>query len=302
MELREFGFLQKPLKGKFLGISFAPLDDHAERLEALKKDSNVDGFYYPPQIAKYTVDPFTNNIKEKIEQTNKPASVYFLPSSHTIRIESPVSTDEEPCADEALIVYLLAYVYGTRLQPSKWKFDGRVPVSPMNRIYISDDTCLHFLEYVYCWWRNLAESQRTKFVNILYVYTRANTLEWDWDAFLHQYMVFDALYNLHLEFNPRLKKLNITHKMRFEILCDAYSVFNEELVNRIYDARNNLFHEAMWVQSTIGFGSPDGDAYQLPRYLAELNAQIICGITGYKNKYTRYPWWTWQTLEFDKMK
>ena len=91
MELREFGFLQKPLKGKFLGISFAPLDEHAERLEALKKDSNVDGFYYPPQIAKYTVDPFTNNTKEKIEQTNRPASVYFLPSSHTIIVNfSPI--------------------------------------------------------------------------------------------------------------------------------------------------------------------------------------------------------------------
>ena len=300
MKPSEFGFLQKPLEGEFLGISFAPLDDHAERLESLKNDSNIDGFYYPPQIAKYNVDPFTDNTKEKIAQTDRPASVYFLLSSHTITIKNPVSTDKEPCTDEALIIYLLAYVYGTRLQPSKWKFEGRVPIKPINSIYISDVTSLHFLEHVYYWWRNLAENQRTKFMNILYVYTRANSLEWDWDAFLHQYMVFDALYNFHLEFKPNVRASN--HKERFNILCNQYSVFDENLISRFYNARNNLFHEAMWVESTIGFGSPDSDAYQLPRYLAALNAQIICAITGYKNEYARCPWWTWQRLEFDKMK
>jgi hypothetical protein len=42
--------------------------------------------------------------------------------------------------------------------------------------------------------------------------------------------VFDALYDLHLEFKPHLKKLksNITHKMRFDFLCDAYSIFNDD--------------------------------------------------------------------------
>ena len=296
----EFGFLRTPLKGEFLGVSITPFPDHSERLSALEKDSNRDGFYYPPQIAKYAIDPFTQNLNEKIEQTERPAFVYFLPSSHTITIENPVSTDKEPCTDEALIVYLLAYAHETRLQPSQWKFDGRVPVKATNNIYISDETCLHFMKHVYSWWRNLTDTQRIKFINILYVYSRANSLEWDWDAFLHQYIVFDALYNFHLEFKPNVKASN--HRERFNILCNQYSVFNECLINRIYNARNDLFHEAMWVQSTIGYGSPDGDAYQLPRYLAGLNAQIICGITGYKNKYVHSPWWTWQRLEFDKMK
>lgn len=301
LDKNEFGFLQIPLRAEFLGVSFAPLSDHTEKLEVLQKDANKDGFYYPPQIASYSIDPRTDKIKKKIEQSEKPAKVYYLPPSHQISIKSPVATEGEPCTDEALIIYLLAYVYGTRLQPSKWKFEGRVPVKSVNNIYITNDTCLHFLEHVYTWWRKLTDSQRIKYVNILYAYTRATSLEWDWDAFLHQYMVFDALYNFHLEFKPYLKELKPTHKMRFNILCDTYSVFNEELVNRMYNARNNLFHEAMWVKSTIGFGSPDSDAYQLPFYLATLNAQIISSITGYKNEYARCPWWTWQTLEFDKI-
>lgn len=300
MEKGEFGFLIKPLEGEFLGVSITPFSDHAKRLEAVQKDSNKDGFYYPPQFP-YSVDLATNKLKEKVEHSEKPASVFFLPPSHQISIQSPVCADGEKGTDEALIVYLLAYIYGTRLQPSKWKFDGRVPIKSVSHTYITDAICLDFLEHVYKWWISLTESQRIKFVNLLYVYTRATSLEWDWDAFLHQYMVFDALYNFHLEFKPYLKELKPTHKMRFNILCDAYSVFNEELVNRIYNARNNLFHEAMWVNSTIGFGSLDGDAYQLPYYLATLNAQLISSITGYKNEYARSPWWTRQTLEFDKM-
>lgn len=297
----EFGFLINPIRGEFLGVSITPLPDHANRLEAIQKDSNKDSFYYPPQIASYNVDLITNKLKDKVERSERPALLFFLPSSHQISIQNPICKDGEKGTDEALIIFLLAYIYGTRLMPSQWKFDGRVPIKPVNNIYITDATSLHFLEHVYTWWKTLSESQRIKFVNILYVYTRATSLEWDWDCFLHQYMIFDALYNFHLEFKPYLKELKLTHKMRFNILCDAYSVFNEDLVNRIYNARNNLFHEAMWVESTIGFGSPDGDAYQLPRYLSELNSQIICGITGYKNQYSRLPWWTRQTLEFDKM-
>jgi hypothetical protein len=295
----EFGFLIKPLEGELSGVLISPLLDHSSRLEALNKSSNRDGFYYPPQMASYKVDLLTNSLKDKIERSDRPASLYFLPSSHKISIQNPICKDGEKGTDEALIVFLLAYLYGTRLMPSKWKFDGRVPIKSVNNISISDTTTLHFLEHVYSWWKKLTESQRIKFVNILYVFSRASSLEWDWDAFLHQYMVFDALYNFHLEFQPSNKAKD--HKSRFNILCHEYSVFNDDLINRIYNARNNLFHEAMWVESTIGFGSPDRDAYQLPRYLSSLNSQIICGITGYQNQYTRTAWWTMQMLGFDKM-
>jgi len=299
MRTVEFGFLQKPFQAEFSGISITPLDDHPERLRILKESSNIDGYHYPPQVVKYKVDLFTDELTEKIKHTEKPASVYPMLSYHIISINNPVSLDKEPCTDEALIIYLLAYLNGTRLQPTEWKFEGRIPIKPVNNFHITDATCLNFLEHVYDWWIKLTEIQRIKFVNILYVYTRATSLEWDWDAFLHQYMVFDALYNFHLELQPTKKAKD--HKGRFNILCYEYSVFNEDLINRMYNARNNLFHEAMWVESTIGFGSPNRDAYQLPQYLSALNSQIICGITGYKNQYIRTEWWTRQMLDFDKM-
>jgi hypothetical protein len=299
LDNNEFGFLINPIKGDFLGVSIEPMTDHGSRLAAIQESSNKDGFYYPPQTARYNVDLVTNKRKEKIERSERPASLFFLPSSHHVSIQNPIFKDGEKGTDEALIVFLLAYLYGTRLMPSKWKFDGRVPIKPVNNIYITDGTTLHFLEHVYSWWKILSENKRIKFVNMLYVFNRARSLEWEWDAFLHQYMVFDALYNFHLEFQPENKAKD--HKSRFNILCEKYSVFNEELVNRIYSTRNDLFHEAMWVESTIGFGSPDQDAYHLPLHLARLNAQIICGLTGYKNEYIRQPWWVRDTIEFDKM-
>lgn len=295
----EFGFLINPVRFEFSGVSISPLPDHADRLTVIKEESNRDGFYYPPQVANYTVDLLSNSLKDKIERSERPASLFFLPSSHQILIQNPICKDGEKGTDEALIIFLLGYIYGTRLMPSQWKFDGRVPIKPINNIYITDATTLHFLEHVYAWWKTLSENQRIKFVNILYVFNRARSLEWEWDAFLHQYIVFDALYDLHHEFNPPSQRPKL--KERFNILCDRYSVFNEDLVKRIYSTRNDLFHEAMWVDSTIGFGSPDREAYQLPFHLARLNARLICGITGYRNEYTRSVWWAMGTFEFDKM-
>ena len=222
-----------------------------------------------------------------------------MPSSHQITIPNPICTDSEKGSDETLITFLFAYIYGTRLMPSKWRFDGRIPIKPANHIYVTDNTILHFFEHVYTWWKTLTENQRIKFINILYVFNRARSLEWDWDTFFHQYVVFDALYKFHLELHPNRKAKNHLH--RFKVLCEEYSVFNVSLINNIYTTRNELFHEAMWANSMIGFGSQNRDAHQLPFHLARLNERIISGITGYKNGYIRTPWWCFGAFEFDKM-
>jgi hypothetical protein len=178
LETNKFGFLINPLKGEFLGVSITPLPDHAKNLEIIQNDSNKDGFYYPPQQASYNVDSITDVLKDKIERSEKPPTVFFLPSSHQISIEKPICKDGEKGTDEALIIFLLAYIYGARLMPSQWKFDGRVQIKPINSNYITDSICLDFLEHTYQWWVGLTENQRIKFVNILYVYTRATSLEW----------------------------------------------------------------------------------------------------------------------------
>lgn len=297
----EFGFLQVPLKGGFSGVEITPLSDHKDRLAWLNQHSNDDGFFYPPLVSMYEVDLITRKRRRKVEKTTRPASVYHLPASHEILIDAPVSPIGNSFGDEALIIHLLAYVYGTRLQFSKWRFDGRVPIKSGGNFSTTERTCLDFLKHAYAWWRELTDDQRTRFVNILYVHTRARSLEWEWDAFAHQYMTFDALFRLHEEI--RSSKSSISHRERFTVMCSKYGIRdNPGLVDRIYLARNELFHEAMWTGSTIGFGSADSDAFHLPDHLARLNARIICSMVGYTNEYVGSVWWAMGTFSFDRPK
>ena len=297
----EFGFLQIPLEGGFAGIAITPLSDHKDRLAWLNQHCNKDGFFYPPQVSTYEIDLVTRKKRKKVEKTTRPASVYHLPASHQILIDASVSPVGESFGDEALIIHLLAYVYGTRLQLARWRFDGRVPIKPVHNISITEQTCLDFLRHTYAWWRDLTADQRTRFVNILYVHTRARSLEWEWDAFIYQYMTFDALFRLHTEIRP--SKSTISHKQRFAVMCSEYGIpDNDDLINKIYLARNELFHEAMWTGSTIGFGSADKDALYLPYHLARLNARIICSMLGYTHEYVGSVCWAMGTFLFDNSK
>lgn len=116
--MANFGFLKNPISGSFSGVALAPLPDHAERLEWFEEESNRDGFFYPPQMATYELAPKTHEKKRKIERSERPASVFHLPESHDLNIGNPAGVVGSPFADDALIIHLLAFVYGTRLQVS----------------------------------------------------------------------------------------------------------------------------------------------------------------------------------------
>jgi|AntRauTorckE6833_2_1112554.scaffolds.fasta_scaffold05360_2 hypothetical protein len=298
---REFGFLQQPIKGDFLGIKILPLSDHQERLNWIEENINRDGFFYPPQQATYKVDPITNKNAEKIEKSEKPASIFKLLPSHKITVTNPTNDLNTTNSDDVLVINVLAYLFGTRLQFADWKFDARVPIKYTNDIVIMNSALFHFLEFVYDWWCDLTPINQLKYINILYVFTRTRSLQWKWEKFAHQYMVFDAIFNLHKELNSIQK--NVSHRERFDILLDKYEMPNkEELVNQIYSTRNNLFHEAIWGENLFGFGPLDSNIQSLPLYLSALNSRLICSITDYKNEYSTSKWWTRQQFPFDRPK
>jgi len=83
--------------------------------------SNKDGFLYPPEIATWTCDPLTGKAVEKVQRSARPAAVYSLPSSHTLMLTAPLDASTSTSSDDVLIIYLLSYLYGTRLQPSSWR-------------------------------------------------------------------------------------------------------------------------------------------------------------------------------------
>jgi hypothetical protein len=302
--IREFGFLLEPISGNFLGGSITPLDDHSDRAIWFEESSNRDGFYYPPQEVLYELDPDTMERKDKIDRSGRPALLYPLPASHRLCLTSPLDATKAVTSDDALIIHLLGYLYGRRLQFADWKFDGRVPVKPLGGIYVRPETSLEFVGHAYKWWRSNTIDIRKRLIHILYVFTRARSLEWEWDAFIHQYIVFDGLYRLHRKLDPAPPRRDVPHRQRIEFMLDAYGIPrppNSNLVQSLCLVRNDLFHEAAWDGETICFGNADSDAFYLPHHLARLNSRLICCILNYRNDYSMSGWWAMGSFSFGRV-
>lgn len=279
-----FGFLPEPVIASFAGVHIEPLPDHEQRLGWYQKNSNIDGYFYPPLVATYE-----GKRPRKVPQTTRPAAVYRLPASHILSIKAPIEP-AFPHSDFALLIHSLAFIFGTRLQFEEWKFDGRVPVKPKLAASISTPVRLHFVEHVYEWWKGLPPELKVRVVSLFYAYNCAIAAEWEWDAFYQQYMVFDGLFRLHADLTSLTTKTS--HKGRFAILCSAYGIpLNESLVDELYKARNNLFHEAMWAGAMIGHRTAGQNDHYYPHHLARLNARLLCAITAYRNSFTASVWW-----------
>jgi hypothetical protein len=295
MVTRKFGTLLIPFRASFRGVSIEPFENHERISNSLTSIANKDGYFYPPTVQTYQVSSRTGKPR-RIKNTARPASVYHLPATHSINIENPAAIDIN-FEDAGLFIHLLAFLFGTRLQFSEWRMEGRVPINSNHNISISEEVAAHFLESVYCEWREWPEESRKRFVNILYVYTRAKSLEWDWDAFMWQYTTFDALYKLYSEL---CGKTADSHPKRFNLVCDAFGIqYKKELINDICNARRLLVHEAMWVDTSIGHAV---DNKQLKFHLARFNARLICALAGYRNEYTRSTWASMGAFIFDKAK
>ncbi len=294
MITREFGSLLVPFSTAFDGVRIEPVQNHEDVVKAVLSIANKDGYFYPPTIQTYEVSLKTGKPRRRIKNTERPACVYHLPVTHTISVEKPVSTIIN-FEDAGLLVHLLAFVFGARLQFSEWRIEGRVPTESNQNIHISTDTASHFLEATYQRWCNWPTEKRQRFVNILYVYTRAKSLEWDWDEFMWQYTTFDALYKLYSELSG--KKAS-SHPKRFELICNELGLkYEQERIADICKARRLLVHEAMWGDTTIGHVYDDKRMHDC---LARFNARLICALVGYENTFMRSTWTAMGSFLFDK--
>ena len=155
----EFGFLAKPVSADFSEFSISPMDDHSARLGWISATSNADGFYYTPTVATYEQNPSTNAEDRIVGRSERPAQSYPLPSSHTLAVHNCLVQYPHVGNDESLIIYALALIFGTRLQRSEWRFDGRVPIVRQDSFSITDSTALDFVLHTYRWWKDQSEDR-----------------------------------------------------------------------------------------------------------------------------------------------
>jgi hypothetical protein len=109
-------------------------------------------------------------------------------------------------------------------------------------------------------------------------------------------MIFDAIYRFYvLSGNQEIRG----HKNRLKGLCKHFEVpHNNNQTHKIYELRNELFHEALWDGLTPGL--QHSNSYLSVKWLERLNLRLIVAISGYRNDYTRSEWWFFGWEPFGK--
>jgi hypothetical protein len=299
MSLSElFGFLKHPDAIEFNGGSVKPTDSFQYGLSYIERNENKDGYFYPPQVMTYrqAID-FECGQTEKpkaVPNSSRPSPVFSLPASHILHIKEPLDKENLRYEDAGLLIHLIGFFFGTRLQFSDWRFDGKVPIEYKNYLFYSPDVPSNFISHVYQQWKTLKPKQRKHYINILYMHGKAKSCEWEWDEFLYQYMVFDAVYRFYVMLGN--KEIG-GHKNRLEGLCKHFNIeYEPDRITRIYALRNDLFHEALWYGGTLGLQKKQSDSHLIPKCLERLNSQLIVAVIGYKNNYSMSA--SWSDLNF----
>jgi hypothetical protein len=84
-----------------------------------------------------------------IPNSDKPAPLFSMPASHSLVIVNPLVKDNLRNGDVGFLVHLLAFFFGTRLQFSDWRFDGKIPIRRMNSFAHASEVPSSFVSHVY---------------------------------------------------------------------------------------------------------------------------------------------------------
>lgn len=132
----KFGFLNIGRSFSFEGGVVTILENFEASRSWIDECTNRDGYLYPPQVE--TVEIYPKKLEEirGIPKTQRPALTHKLPASHEIELQEGYADGDVRNGDGGLIVHLLGYIFGTRLQFYDWWHDGRVPIKSTHNINV----------------------------------------------------------------------------------------------------------------------------------------------------------------------
>ena len=286
MKSFEFGVLPVPIEIETDNFKIELAEDYEIVIENFIALSNPDGFLYPPIVATYKES--LGGSKEKINNSEREAKVFRLPRSHILSILHPeifVENDIPSIAD--LVIYYLGFVFGYRCQKANKWLDGRVNTqsysdhSNPNYIWIEKS-----IEKLLSFWCLLDARIRRVVINALFLHNRASKYHWDWERFMIEYQVTDALYRVANEAHGGKAR---PHADRIEAMCQQFKIwYTPKLLDNIVNLRNDLIHEALWDENL-----PTEISYRgmyAPSLLHSLNERLLFGLLGYNGKYLQSKW------------
>ncbi|MHB9003910.1 MAG: hypothetical protein ACYC6C_07575 [Coriobacteriia bacterium] len=292
MHSDSFGFLADPLTLEFGAGRISPVDEHQSRLEGLSELVNPDGFLYPP-VQVTVKSPTGGGDRQEIQGSRRPARLWSIWPSHEMELRAPVEENARE-GDASFVLHTLEYLFGRRLQFHDWRFDGRVPFTrSTHHVHVPVQTAESFLATAYLTWSEAPTDSRKALTNVLYMSSRAPAYEWDWESYMVEYMVLDAIYaNARSTHGLHANR----HGDRIQALCELYEMWHDQDASTsIVDHRNGLLHEALWGGGRPGY-EPSDDARLSGRHLRCLNQRLIAAALGWKGNYTQSDWTVWRPM------
>ena len=287
-----FGYLPCKWDIKFEGGSISPIQEFDQVSAVIDKYKDKEGFIYPEDAQQIRSD--LSSLPDMF--TFEPPSPFFqyVYTSHVLCLRDTEADIRK--GSGAFLIYLLAYLFGVRLQFKGWWHDGRIPVKSTHNIHPTKKTVEKFLSHCYQLWKGWPATEQKLITNILYMHSRAPSYEWDWEQFMIEYTVFDGCWKLTeiIHKLPRPK-----HPKRFTVLCKKFSIpYDKTLIAEIVQLRTDLLHETLW-----SGGQPctatDGPGLAASFHLRRFNQRLIPAIFfGYDTPYVRTPWWIMGTFSF----
>lgn len=284
-----FGFIPEPRRWEIADYVIEPTADFDEVVKAILSESDEHGgFCYPPEMEVVGLGgrPYPNS--------RHPSDAMQLSPTHVIRFRDARAVGPAfRKGDGGLLINALAFIYRLRAQFHGWWFDGRVPIRVRPIFPMSDDEAARIVEKMLEFYRASARKDQIRFANALYMKTRTAVYTWPWEQFMTEYTVFEALYRSAV--NAGRAKEATAHAKRFEALGDADLIaWNDRLAGWCPDfvaARNDLMHEALWIEDE---SDPDsrrraGDP-RLHYALAALTDRLVLSIAGVDCRFSRSAW------------
>ena len=227
----KFGYLPFPFNLQFSGGRVTALPSLSKAIQIMKRRMHPNLYIYPTA---------------KQKRIRRPGSFHRLPLTHSIELDKAFASQEQARYEDAgFVMHLLGFLYGHRCHFHGWWVDGKVLFPeeidhPIPTTHQTENIITRSLET----WQTFGDRQRVAAINILFLHTRSQVYDAEYERFSCGYQVLDAVYALA---HPKEGASQAPHGERLRNLCKEFEIpFEDGLAKKIVDLRNDLLHESIW--------------------------------------------------------
>jgi hypothetical protein len=318
-----FGFLPSYEGCQFQGGAIEPVTNyedvqkwvqeylHHENLVAQRGSAFEPGTLYPPQAWRQAHDPATDEPLGVVRDSERPPLLHSVPTSHYLRLDGVTDLVAEREGAGGFVTKIIGFLYDAPTQFHDWWFDGPISIATKS-LHSAQQVLEDFVSHAYAQWKSWKPKAQQLTISALHMHGRAPGSPWYWERFAWEYTVTDACYNIadcvwpgRFRMKGKPKGKNPRHRERIELLCHEFGLRfgnkEKDWVKFVVDLRNKLIHEARWCNMPPSTKSSD-EAFRAPHFLHKLNQQLIIGLLGYSNDFSKSGWLGLSNTYFDKKK